>query len=196
MNISRRKTSLRFGATLAALGAALAVAGCGSSSSPPKAAAAASRSAQQVQQVRLEIQTSGPGHAEWPRYVPADFTVHAGVPVRITIVNHDGGTAPLSAAMQMYDAVAGGEETLNGARVTTVENKKVAHTFTIPELGINAVIPAAPEGSTNTVTFSFTPKKAGTFEWHCYAPCGEGKEGMSGAMSTSGWMEGRLTVES
>lgn len=196
MQIFTRRTTTRAAATLAMLAAGAVVAGCGSSASAPKRAAATSATGSQAQEVKLEIQTSGPGHSQWPRYVPASFTVRAGVPVRVTIVNHDSGTAPLAGAMQMYDAVQGGAETLDGKAVTSVENSKVAHTFTVPELGINAVVPAAPEGSTNTVTFTFTPTKAGTYEWHCYAPCGEGKEGMSGAMSTQGWMEGRITVQS
>ncbi|MHB8491468.1 MAG: cupredoxin domain-containing protein [Solirubrobacteraceae bacterium] len=199
MAISR--STLRSAASAACAGAVVvAVAGCGSSATPSKSAAgtAAASAGAQSQQVRMEIQPGAKhGKAEWPRFVPATFTVKAGNSVTLTIVNHDEGAAALPALLaKEYDVVKGGTETVDGATVTSVPNANISHTFTIPGIGVNAVIPAAPKGGSNTVVLTFTPSKAGTFTWHCYAPCGEGKEGNQGAMETSGWMEGKVTVTS
>ncbi len=145
--------------------------------------------------VSLEIQTGAmDGRSGWPRFVPADVTVTKGVPVTLTITNHDDGTAPLPSALTTYDNVTGGTETIDGKPVTSVPNADVAHTWTVPQLGLNVVIPAAPTGGTNTVTFTFTPTKSGSFTWKCFAPCGTGSDGMAGPMTTAGWMTGTLTV--
>ncbi|MDE3070411.1 MAG: cupredoxin domain-containing protein [Acidobacteriota bacterium] len=199
MKISHDTIRYAAPAALAVLAAAV-VAGCGSSSnaSKPAASTAPSTTAAQAQQVRMDIQPGAKhGSQEWPRFVPGTFTVKAGEPVTLTIVNRDDGAAPLSALLaKEYDSVKGGTETVDGAAVTSVPNANVSHTFTIPGLGVNAVIPTAPKGGANTVVITFTPAKSGTFTWHCYAPCGEGKEGNTGAMEASGWMEGKVTVTS
>ncbi len=174
-------------ASPAATGAPPAAAGAPAASATAPASAATA--------VSLEIQTGATdGRPGWPRFVPADVTVRAGVPVTLTIVNHDDGTAPLPASLAIYDAVQGGTETVNGTSVTSVPNANVAHTWTVPALGLNVVVPAAPTGGTDTVTFTFTPRKTGTFSWQCYAPCGTGSSGMGGPMTTDGWMRGTLTV--
>ena len=145
--------------------------------------------------VPLVIQTGAmDGRSGWPRFVPADVTVKAGIPVTLTITNHDDGSAPLTPALSTYDNVQGGTETVDGKAVTSVPNADVAHTWTVPALGLNVVVPVAPTGGTNTVTFTFTPAKTGSFTWQCYAPCGTGSDGTAGPMSTNGWMRGTLTV--
>jgi len=76
-----------------------------------------------------------------------------------------------------------------GRNVTSVPGNMLAHTFTIPQLGIN--IPAV---GGETVIAYFYLDQAGTFQWVCLTPCGFGPSGMQGAMSKSGWMEGQVTV--
>ena len=100
---------------------------------------------------------------------------------------------PLPAGMP-YNAVAGGTETVDGSAVTSVPNAKISHTITIPALGINIPLPMAPHGGYTTVAFTFTPTKTGTFTWQCFTPCGDGPNGMGGAMATMGWMQGNITV--
>lgn len=173
-----------------------------SSSSPSSSSAAASSgtasatpASSTANTVALEIQTGKmDGKSGWPRYVPSDITLQKGVPVTIVITNHDDGTAPLPSALTVYDKVQGGTETIGGQTVTSVPNANVAHTWTIPSLGVNVVVPAAPTGGTNTVSFTFTPTKSGSFTWKCFAPCGSGSDGMAGAMVTPGWMMGTVTV--
>ncbi len=191
----------RRGITAAVATGALAFAGLGAaacSSSPAAStttqAATATTAAPAPQNVAMQLNTSGTGHSDWPQFVPGDFTVNKGAQVTLTITNHDDGTAPLTSALSQYDNVQGGTETVDGTAVTSEPNANVAHTFTVPELGVNVVIPAAPTGGTNTIVFTFTPSKAGTFTWNCYAPCGSGSDGMGGAMVTDGWMTGKVTV--
>jgi uncharacterized protein YndB with AHSA1/START domain len=127
--------------------------------------------------------------------VPSDVTVHAGSQVTLTITNADDGTAPLTSALATYEQIQGGTETVDGTPTTSIPNADISHTFSVPDLGVNVVIPAVPKGqTTNTVAFTFTPTKTGTFTWHCFAPCGDGSDGMQGAMATMGWMEGNITV--
>lgn len=179
-------------------GHATATGGSPAASAAPKSPAANTLAAQKPvapESVSLAIQTGKQdGKPGWPRYVPADITLTKGAKVTLTITNNDDGTAPLPSSMATYDNVQGGTETVDGTPVTSEPNAQVAHTFTVPELGVNVVIPAAPTGGTNTIVFTFTPKKSGSFTWHCFAPCGSGSDGMTGAMATSGWMEGTVTV--
>lgn len=172
---------------VAALGATTAFAGWSS--------AGAAKPPRQANHVALTLQTSGPGHAHWPRIVPSNITLRKGKAVTLVITSYDDGTAPLPRALSSYDSAQGGKETVNGKAVASEPNSRVAHTFSVPALGVNAVIPAVAKGAkTVTVAFTFTPTKSGTFTWRCFAPCGSGSDGMGGAMATMGWMEGHVTV--
>jgi heme/copper-type cytochrome/quinol oxidase subunit 2 len=82
-----------------------------------------------------------------------------------------------------------GIQVSGGQTVSSVSADDVAHTFTIPQLGIN--IPVMPS---STVTAYFTITETGTFSWFCETMCGFGPMGLMGAMSTPGWMEGNLVV--
>jgi plastocyanin len=141
--------------------------------------------------------TSNPG---WPIYQPADFTVPKGATVDMTIYNYDDGTAPLPSSTAMYAKATGVSDLTEGGQpVTSVTAAQVSHTWTVPQLGINVPIGAAPSATSGAkqplvVSFTFTASKAGTFTWKCMAPCGSGSDGMSGAMATMGAMEGQLTV--
>ena len=76
-----------------------------------------------------------------------------------------------------------------GKNVTTVPVDSVAHTFSVPQLGINVPVVG---GSTEIAYLMFD--QTGTFTWLCLTPCGFGSDGSGGAMSTAGWMTGQLTV--
>lgn len=142
------------------------------------------------------------GKPNWPRYSPSTITIPAAKQVTLVIVNYDDMTTPLPSALAGYENVQGGVETVGGQTVSSVSNKEIAHTFTVPDLGINVPLPAATDQKNGTattvvpavVTFTFTPAKSGSFTWHCYTPCGTGTAGTSGPMATPGWMEGTLRV--
>ena len=106
------------------------------------------------------------------------------------------------ARLSPFLKVMGGAETANGKRVTLVGNNEIAHTFTIPSLGINIPLPIAamggPMGSMagpTTIRFTFrAPSAPGTYLWLCVTPCGGNPDGIGGAMHTDGWMRGHLIV--
>lgn len=161
-----------------------------------------------AQRINLELRTTEKLNGEeQPRYVPAgstaaslkgwtgNITVKRGQPVVLTIINYDDGEAPLPPGFRQFDEVQGGTETVQGGPVTSVPNGKIAHTFTVLGLGVNAPIPVAPsEAHPNTVVITFTPTKDGSFSFQCLAPCGGNDGGFGGAMDTPGWMTGKIIV--
>jgi heme/copper-type cytochrome/quinol oxidase subunit 2 len=84
---------------------------------------------------------------------------------------------------------ASGIHVSGGQNVSSVSPTNIAHTFTIPQLGLN--IPVMPS---STVTAYFTLNQTGTFSWFCETECGFGPTGVLGAMSTPGWMTGHVIV--
>ncbi len=63
-----------------------------------------------------------------------------------------------------------------------------AHTWTLPELNINADTPAGSTSSPSVTHFTITPKSKGTFQWFCALPCDKW------SMATNGYMRGYLKV--
>lgn len=129
--------------------------------------------------------------------------------IELVIINYDNGAANLTDSK--YAAVTGvvdNQITLvnntlinstmgsSGIQIRGVENvtslptNGIAHTFTIPSLGIN--IPVAP---LSTEVAYFTIDTAGTYTWFCMTECGSGPKGLGGAMSTAGWMTGSVVVQ-
>jgi heme/copper-type cytochrome/quinol oxidase subunit 2 len=76
-----------------------------------------------------------------------------------------------------------------GQNVSSVSADNVAHTFTVPQIGLN--LPIEPS---STVSAYFTLNQTGTFFWFCMTECGFGPTGQQGAMDTPGWMSGNLVV--
>ena len=121
-----------------------------------------------------------------PQYSPANFTVPTGEVV-FTIVDYDS-VVNWSACTCTVTGTVGGTELVNGTAVSAVSTTNVAHTFTIPALGVNAL---SPGGS--VVSFTLDLSQAGTFVWICNAPCGS--DGYQGTpMGTGGYMSGSMTV--
>ena len=117
----------------------------------------------------------------------------------ITIVNSDpGDTAlPNGSPFNTVQGVVGGVAFFDGTPYKSLARAKVAHTFTVPILGISVPIPGdIPAGHKDiSVTFSFKTGDAGLYYWQCMDPCGSGSTGWGGPMSTSGYMKGALTVQ-
>ena len=128
--------------------------------------------------------------------------------IELTIMNYDDGNASLTSPS--YANVQG---TVNGTityanndivnssqgpnginikgaqTVSSVPMEDIAHTFTIPQLGINIPVPVS-----SIVTTYIKIDKAGTYMWMCETACGSGDTGLEGAMSTSGWMTGDIVA--
>lgn len=85
--------------------------------------------------------------------------------------------------------IASGISIRGSQTVSSVPVDLIAHTFTIPSLGINVPVPLS-----STVVATFTLDKTGTFTWFCMTTCGSGANGLGGAMVTPGWMTGSVTV--
>lgn len=133
------------------------------------------------------------GKDGWPAVAPSDVHVSAGHMVTLTIKEYDDVATALPDGSP-YNNVAGGTETIDGKPVTSVGNDQIAHTITIPQLGINIPLAKAPKDGVTTIQFTFKAPAAGTYLWECMTPCGDGSNGMGGAMETLGWMRGHLIV--
>jgi hypothetical protein len=175
---------------------AVTASACGGST-----AAAPAASAPKIDNITLVGKidaTSGPAGTftnkpKWPALSPSNVTVGHGDTVVLTIKEYDDAPTALPAGSP-YNAVAGGTMTVNGVATTTVSNADIAHTYSIPTLGVNVPLKKAPTGGFSTTVFTFTAGAAGTYSWRCFTPCGDGANGMTGAMATKGWMQGNLIV--
>ncbi len=190
--ITPKPASLIKASAILALGVGLNACSSGSNTS----SGTSTTQGQQTQAISVTFQAATfQGQSGQPQFSPSDLNIKKGAKVTLTIVSTDTGNAPLPTGLTQYDNVQGGTETVDGTSVTNVPNDNVAHTFSVPALGLNAVIPVVPSGKTSTtVVFTFTANKAGTYTWKCLAPCGSGSDGMSGPMATMGWMEGNFVV--
>ncbi len=89
-------------------------------------------------------------------------------------------------------AVVGSSTVKVGTPVTiTITNKDTSqHSMTASELGINIVIPAATDKGDGTISYTFTPTKAGTFRWFCAIPCDSDNAGWD--MTSDGHGSGQM----
>jgi hypothetical protein len=123
--------------------------------------------------------------------------------IQLTIISYDTATADSTDQEgQVTGTVGGTVYMVNGTsasgmdvsqhwgeNVTSIPGAMLAHTFSIPQLGIN--IPVV--GGDLEIAY-LNISQAGTFQWLCITPCGFGPTGMQGAMSQFGWMDGEVTV--
>jgi hypothetical protein len=152
-------------------------------------------------QLTLTIVAQGPNSSvQGPAYMPStNLVLPAQALVTITIVNQDLGDTPLPAGspFRQVTGTTGGVAYVDGHAYRALNVSQVAHTFTIPQLGVNVPIPGdVPAGQKGvTVTFSFRTGNAGTYLWRCMDPCGSGLSGWDGPMAMPGYMQGTLTLE-
>ncbi|MHB1611165.1 MAG: cupredoxin domain-containing protein [Sulfobacillus sp.] len=193
--MNKTKSLIRWGVVSMTAGSLVAIAaGCGSTTATPPTTPAVHPVVHVATMIETGKMLNKPG---WPKYTNAFLTVHQGDTVVFTIKSYDDGTAPLSTDSP-YDKVLGtvnGTELVNGKPVSLIADQNVAHTFTVPGLGLNIVVPAAPTGGTVTVQATFKVPKAGVYDWQCEAPCGTTASGWGGPMMTPGWMQGTVTVK-
>ena len=124
----------------------------------------------------------------WPQYTPANFTVPAGRVV-FTITDHD---SPMNWS-QCPCVVSGTDkvvEMVNGSPDHIVPSSNVAHSFNIPQLGLDVYTPGQ-----SVVVFTVDLVNSGTFVWFCIVPCGAGANPYTTPpMGTPGVMTGTMTV--
>lgn len=150
--------------------------------------------------VHLMIVGQRPGSSvDGPAYMPStNLTLPANTTVTVTIVNADPGdtSLPAGSPFGQVTGVVGGQAYVDGTAYRQLSLDKVAHTFTVPSLGVNVPIPGdVPAGQSNiSVTFSFKTGSAGTYMWQCMDPCGADPNGWGGPMAMRGYMMGTITV--
>lgn len=153
--------------------------------STPAAPAAAAPTAAAPQYLYLTVQINPV--TGWPQYSPANFTVGTGT-VIVTIYDYDAPSAWPACPCEVTGTASGGESVNGSLPMTTVPSQNVAHTFTVPALGLAVFSPG-----TSTVEFTVNLTAPGAYTWMCTAPCGtDGYTG--GAMSLPGYMSGTMTV--
>lgn len=129
--------------------------------------------------------------------------------IELVIMNYDDGAADLTGPQ--YASVTGtvgnrmtlvnntlvnstmtpaGIDIRGAENVSSLPVDEIAHTFTIPSLGLNV-----PVGTSSTVVVFFTIDTPGTYTWLCMTACGAGADGLGGAMATPGWMEGSVVAQ-
>jgi hypothetical protein len=141
------------------------------------------------------------------------FQVPAGSKIDMTILGYDGCTPLRNPYWGRVTGTAGNVEYVNGKPISALNSWSgcnVAHTFSIPQLGLNVPM-ASPSLTANlcgtspctsgpheVVTFSFTtPRSGGSYFWQCRVPCGGGfLDGFGGPMQTIGFMTGTMQVVS
>jgi len=162
--------------------------------------------------------SEGEPQIDWVTYCSStNFEVPANSLITVVINNYDGATTLINNYFDQVHGTIGGIETVNNKAMSAVDVANVSHTFTlqsVPDAAypifvsvpIVAVADDAPTPITingnsypkpNVISFQFRTGPAGTYIWHCYDPCGEDRIppfGFAGAMSTTGYMAGTMTV--
>ena len=178
------------------------------------------------QPVDLTLQTVGSigfgPHPTWVSYMTLDPQGHwvhttlwdlpANTRINVTIDQYDSGSPLRNQQLGLVEGTIGGDMTVNGRKTSVINSNAgngVAHTFSIPTLGISvplygvdssatnvcSVAPCNFSSAHNIVKFSFMTPGPGQYPWQCFVPCGLGYlYGNGGPMQTIGYMGGFLKV--
>ncbi|HEY3992598.1 MAG TPA: hypothetical protein VGM01_06915 [Ktedonobacteraceae bacterium] len=153
---------------------------------------------------------------DWVTYCPeTSFEVPPNSLITVVIKQYDSASGLYNSFFQNVQGTVGGVATYNGKPMSQLDQATIAHTFTlqsqpfeanplyvsVPLLGVPNDAKPLSNGypAPNVIQFQFRTGPAGTYVWHCYVPCGNDREapyGFSGAMSTTGFMAGTMTVAS
>jgi hypothetical protein len=156
--------------------------------------------------VSYEIQSPG---GQWVHTTL--FQVPQHVRINVTIVQYDSGSPLRNQQIGQVTGTSGNAALLNGKPFRVIDSNSgngVAHTFSLPSLGINvplygnngnanlcAAAPCTTTSPHKVIKFSFTSPGPGNYRWQCFVPCGLGYLfGNGGPMSTVGYMGGFMKV--
>jgi hypothetical protein len=149
--------------------------------------------------LNLTILATKAGTNDGPAFSNTDITLPAHAIIHVTIDDQDPGDTdmPGTSPFLTVTGTDGNTATIDGVPYAALDAKKVAHTFTIPRLGLNVPLPGdAPAGhKDNIVTFTFRTGAPGTYVFQCFDPCGSGASGMEGPMASMGYMMGHVTIQ-
>jgi len=175
--------------------------------------------------VNVTLQTVGSlgsgSHPDWVSYLvrsPQGQWVHTTVfqvpqdtRINVTIYQYDSGSPLRNQQLGQVTGTYGNVAALNGRLFRVINSNAgngVAHTFSIPQLGINVPLygnngnanlcgaaPCTTSSPHKVIRFSFTTPGPGDYRWQCFVPCGAGwLFGNGGPMSTLGYMGGFMKV--
>jgi hypothetical protein len=189
---------------------------------PPTVDYTSSTSGGPVNVTLQSVGTYGSGsHPTWVSYLVKNpqgqwvhttvFQVPAHVRINVTIINYDSGSPLRNQQLGQVTGTYGNVATLNGKPFRVINSNAgngVAHTFSMPSLGINIPLygnngnanlcgaaPCTLSSPHQVVRFSFTSPGPGSYRWQCFVPCGLGfLYGNGGPMSTLGYMGGFMQV--
>lgn len=148
----------------------------------------------------------------WPFYSPSTtIQLPAHSLVTVTIHQYDTGGQIYNPWLAKVSGTVDGVADYAGKKMTAIDPKNVAHTFTIhqfpqstqPYLFVSVPVPAQSDKAPNEangypkpidVTFSFITGDPGEYVWNCEFPCGNGYVEFGGPMSQRGFMSGTVTV--
>ena len=137
-------------------------------------------------------------------FFPASGGLGFGIPAAVGVALAQPG--------RPVTGVIGDDYVLNGKPVRLLDSNSgngVAHTFSVPALGINVPLWGVPSSAKNicahapcsfssvhnVITFSFRTPGPGQYHWQCLIPCGAGfLDGNGGPMQSIGYMGGFLKV--
>ncbi len=148
----------------------------------------------------MPVRPGGPAQA-YAAYLPSTvLSVPAHSVITVTIRNFDLDPTPVSAdsPYARVQGTVGDAAYADSQAYTALDRTGIAHTFTVPQLGLNVPIPGRSASGKPyvVVTFSFRTGAPGTYRWRCFDPCGDGPDGLGGPMADVDYMEGTLTVAS
>jgi hypothetical protein len=177
------------------------------------------------QPVNITLQTVGSygsgAHPTWVSYLtksPDGQWVHttlwqvpAHTRINMTIYQYDSGSPLRNQQVGQVTGTFGNVALLNGKAYHLLNSNAgngVAHTFSIPTLGINVPLygnngnanlcgaaPCTTSSPHQIIKFSFMSPGPGQYPWQCFVPCGLGYLfGNGGPMQTIGYMDGFLGV--
>jgi hypothetical protein len=192
---------------------------------PPTVDFTANHSAGQPVDITLQtVGSYGSGnHPTWVSYLtksPDGQWVHttlwqvpAHTRINMTIYQYDSGSPLRNQQVGQVAGTVGNVALLNGKPYHVINSNAgngVAHTFSIPTLGINVPLygnngnanlcgaaPCTTSSPHQIIKFSFMSPGPGQYPWQCFVPCGLGYLfGNGGPMQTIGYMDGFLKVSS
>jgi hypothetical protein len=175
--------------------------------------------------VNVNLQTVGAlgygTHPDWVSYLVRSpqgqwvhttvFQVPAHTRLNVTIYQYDSGSPLRNQQLGQVTGTSLNRALLNSKPFQVINSNAgngVAHTFSMPSLGINVPLygnnsnanlcgaaPCTTKSPHNVIKFSFTSPGPGNYRWQCFVPCGLGYlYGNGGPMSTVGYMGGFMKV--
>lgn len=155
----------------------------------------------------------------WVSYCPSTtFELPSNSTITVVIKQYDSASGLYNDFFQNVQGTIGGVALYNNKPMSQLKEEDIAHTFTlqsppdsdhpifvsVPLLGVannapsNVTVNGNQYPTPNVISFQFQTGPAGeTYIWHCYVPCGNDREtpyGFTGAMSTTGYMAGTISV--